>query len=311
MSTSADGRKVLVLAASASDPGAYYRVDLDTRDIREIGKVAPWLQPKDLAQVTALRVKSGDGTEFDAFLAAPPGVARPPIVVLPHGGPIGVMDGREFSREVQFLAERGMAVLQVNYRGSEGYGKSFLEAGKREWGRGIEDDIDAALAQVIARGAVDEQRMCLAGGSYGGYSALIGVLRHPDRFRCAASFAGVTDIPLMFASSDWSVSPLARKTMAEVVGDPATEYETLKGLSPVYQVDKLRVPVFIAQGSHDVRVHPDHAYRMKAMLELGGKEFEWLMVEDMGHGFDSLEQECAYFKRLRNFLTRRLELPPN
>jgi dipeptidyl aminopeptidase/acylaminoacyl peptidase len=307
-SISADRRRLSVLASGPHDPGIFYHFDLDSGRATEIGKVAPWLDNNALGEVRAFKVRSSDEIEIDAFLTMPPLFEdRPPLVVMPHGGPVGVMDLRTFDPVIQYLARSNFAVLQVNYRGSGGYGRAFREAGHRQWGRGIENDIDAAVEYVMEQGWVDTDRMCVVGASYGGYSALMSVIRHPDRYRCAASYAGVTDIALLFNSSDWASSEEAREEMAEVAGNPESEYDELREYSPVYHADKIGVPIFLAHGVQDGRVDVDHAHRMKAMLELHEVPLRWELMEDYGHGFPSTDDEKRYYMDLREFLAEHLQ----
>jgi dipeptidyl aminopeptidase/acylaminoacyl peptidase len=305
---SVDRTSLSLLVSSSTNPGVFYHFDLATGKATEIGKLSPWLDNNELAEARALRVQSADGTEVEAFLSRPPFVEGPwPLVVLPHGGPIGVMDHRHFNPEVQYLAGGGFAILQVNYRGSGGYGRAFEEAGSRQWGRGIEDDIDAAVDYVIERNWVDAQRMCIAGASYGGYSALMTVARHPGRYRCAATLSGVTDIALMFNSSDWAVSEKASEKMREITGDPDADYEELRTHSPVYNLGRIRAPIFIAHGAHDRRVDVDHAYRLRAMLDLYGIRYRWKLLKDSGHGFANQDAAMRYYIELRRFLAEHLK----
>jgi dienelactone hydrolase len=305
---SKDQRRLSVLVSSPDSPGIFYHFDLDSEQSTEIGRVAPWLDDNVLAKVEAFKVQSSDGIEVEAFLAHPPRQKeRPPLVVMPHGGPVGVMDMRTFNPLVQYLARSGFAVLQVNYRGSGGYGRAFRESGYRQWGRGIEDDIDAAVEYVMAQDSFATNRMCIVGASYGGYSALMSVIRHPTRYRCAATFAGVTDIALMFNSSDWASSGELREKMAEVTGDPELEYDELRKYSPVYRASEIRVPIYLAHGIDDRRVDVDHAYRLKAMLDLHEAPVLWELMKDTGHGFPTRDDEIRYQVHLRRFLADHLQ----
>jgi dipeptidyl aminopeptidase/acylaminoacyl peptidase len=247
-------------------------------------------------------VTSSDGLEIESFFTLPES-EDVPLVVMPHGGPFGIADERTYDPTVQFLAFSGWAVLQVNYRGSAGYGRAFLEAGKQQWGTGIEDDIEAAVRHVVAQGWVDPDRVCIFGGSYGGYSALMSAIRYPERYRCAATFAGVTDIPLMFSTSDWASNTVLTAMQRDIIGDPDTQYEALRDLSPVFRVDEIGVPVLVAHGRWDERVDIDHAYRLKMMFDLHGQPLE-LHVLETGHGFASSELAGAFHEKLLDFLER-------
>jgi dipeptidyl aminopeptidase/acylaminoacyl peptidase len=223
---------------------------------------------------------------------------------MPHGGPIGVQDTREFDPVVQSLAAHGYAVLQVNYRGSAGRGTGFLEAGHGAWGKGIEDDIEAALDHVIAQGLVDADRVCSFGGSYGGYSALIGVTRRPQRYRCAAAFAAPTDLVLL--SSEYFDGSDGRRIFARNVGDPDADRERLIAVSPAYRVADMNVPILLIQGDRDRVVDPEHAYRMRAMLEVSGKPYQWMLIEGATHE-PTPGQALQLLERLHAFLAQHLK----
>jgi len=252
-------------------------------------------------------VASFEGTKLEVFFARPkPGTGKPPLVVLPHGGPVGVRDTRSFDPLVQYLAAGGLAVLQVNYRGSSGRGQAFFEAGKREWGKGIEEDLEAAIDEVVKRDWVDGGRICVAGGSYGGYSALMSVIRRPERYRCAASVNGPTDLPFLYHSNPYfSITKEGREYFTEFVGHPEDDYEKLISISPAYLASEIQVPVLLVQGTEDRRVDVDHYYRMQNVLEALGKPHEAHLIQGGGHVLSGTEwMDLA--PRLRRFLTRHL-----
>lgn len=280
-------RQVFVLReADATEPGTFYIRDRAGR-IKPIGRSGENVDRTKLSRVETFKVKSSDGIEVEAYLTLPRDVSKPaPLLVMPHGGPFNVRDSRQYDPFVQYFASWGFAVLQMNFRGSTGYGLDFEMRVKKQWARGIEDDIDAAVEHAMALPGVDSTRICIVGGSYGGFSALASVIRHRDRYRCAVSIAGVTDIPLMLESSDSSDSKDYVAFFKEYIGDPEENRDALLEISPAYHVDAIEVPVLIIQGTRDRRVDPDHAHRLALMLELYGKEFEMLEIEKAGHGFD-------------------------
>jgi len=306
------GRKIMsLLVARRGTPGAFYWFDTETGALRKIGPVAPWLPAERLAPVEVFRARSADGLEVESFLTRPLGVEQPPLVVIPHGGPVGARDQARFDPLGQYLAHAGFAVLEVNYRGSGGYGKAFERAGEREWGARIEDDVDAAIRHVVQRGWVDAERMCIAGSSYGGYSALMSAIRWPGRFRCAATLAGVSDIALLFNSSAFAMDDRGREQFAELTGDPREDYDAMRAASPLYRAAEIAVPVFIAHGEDDLRVDVEHAYRLRAMLEVHGAPYDWLLLRGSGHGFTDRAQALAYYAALRGFLERHLGIAKN
>jgi dipeptidyl aminopeptidase/acylaminoacyl peptidase len=190
-----DGSRLLVWHGSASDPGTWYVYTAATHKLAQFSQLRPELDATLLAPVKPVAFAARDGTRIHAYLTLPRGRAAKglPLVIMPHGGPYGVRDKLQYSDEVQLLANRGYAVLQPNYRGSDGYGQAFEDLGKGEIGRKMQDDLDDAMDWAVAEGFADPKRVCLVGESYGGYAALWGVIRNPERYRCAASFAGVTD----------------------------------------------------------------------------------------------------------------------
>lgn len=195
---SRDGRQLLLEVDGSDQPTLIYHLDLDHQRASLIDEVSPALSGRQFTASQRIMAKGSDGLAIEAFLTLPKGEGKRPLVVMPHGGPIGISDSLHFNPEVQFLASLGYAVLQVNYRGSDGYGKAFREAGYRNYGRMIEDDIDAAISTVLKDFPLDRDRMCIIGTSYGGYSAMVSTIRWPHRFRCAVSIAGVSDRALFF-----------------------------------------------------------------------------------------------------------------
>lgn len=310
-SRTSDRRFATMLVTGPVNPGVHYFVDQEERKLIEVGVARPWIDPADLAPVQVLKTTSDDGLEIESFFTLPRDFEgeRPPLVVMPHGGPIGVRDNRDFDPFVQYLAAAGFAVLQTNYRGSYGRGAGFEDAGRFGWGSVIEDDIESAVDRVVAEGRVDAERICIFGWSYGGYSALIGTTRRPQRYRCAAAVAAPTDLLLMFDSSDFAATEEGRRGFAEIVGDPDTDRERLISISPAYRAADMEVPILLVHGARDRRVDVEHGYRMRAMLEARGRPVQWVLVDDMDHS--GTPKQAAYvLSRVRHFLKEHLDLPP-
>ena len=307
VSRSADRGIYILYVSSPTNPGTYYLRDESTSATNRVAQVAEGLDASRLADVTSVEVTSGDGTQLESFLTLPESRdgSAVPLVVFPHGGPIGVRDRAEYNPLVQYLASWGFAVLQVNYRGSSGYGRRFEEAGKKEWARAIEDDIDAAVETVIVDPRIDASRTCILGGSYGGFSALASILRRPERYRCAVTINGVTDIPHSFETSDFADDERVLERFAEVVGDVETNRDHLVAISPAYHVREIETPVYVVYGTDDRRVDPDHSHRLLLMLETLGKEHQSLEVQGGRHGFTTREW-IIVAPALRRFLTRHL-----
>ena len=306
-SVSRDGHATLVYVYSDTDPGEYYVFDAATRQVEPLGEAYPWFDGYAMAPVHQGSIKTQDGFSISYLLTLPARSHGPfPLVVIPHGGPIGIFDADTFDPEAQLLASRGYAVLKVNYRGSGGSGQKFLDAGKQQWGRKIEDDIDETVRAVLGTQPIDRDRVCIYGASYGGYSALMSMIRFPALYKCAASFAGVMDIPLMYDSSTIQYSTENRRAMADIIGDPTTDAAKLRAVSPVYLASEITRPVFIAQGGADGRVDPEQAYRMKLVLERLGKPLEFHYYPHDGHGFRELADETDFYTRLLQFFDKNI-----
>lgn len=303
---SRDGN-VLALWVEASDrPPALYRFDVGRGEARLLDVASPWLHGRAYVRATALHAEGRDGTPLEAFLALPAGQGPRPVVVLAHGGPVGVGDNLRFNPEVQFLAALGYAVLQVNYRGSDGYGTAFREAGYHAAGTAIEDDIAAALDAALARFPLDASRMCIMGSSYGGYSALQSSIRWPERFRCAVSIAGISDRPLFFTASDSGNLPATRAELERVVGDPRQALAAMVETSPLYRYRELTTPVLLVHGREDSRVDFEHARRLVRMLELAGRDPLLLAFADEGHAWDQLADVDRAYRAIAGFLRAHL-----
>ena len=306
---SPDWRNHLVVAAASDDPGSLQLCRVAERHCDVISSIRPWLDKRTLAETVPLQIQSSDGLVVDAFLTLPVQEAESyPLLAMPHGGPIGVSDDQYFSGDVQWLSQNGYAVLQVNYRGSAGYGRSFMDAGLRAWGRGIEQDILASIEHALdAYPVLDRDRIGILGSSYGGYSALISVIEHPEVFVCAASFAGVTDLTLLFNRTRMRQSPRMRDRLIEMIGDPDVDYEELTRFSPVYQYTRIDRPIFLAHGSTDRVVDVEHSWRLKTMLELIDREPEFLVIDEVGHGLPYVEDARKLYAPLVAFLDRHLK----
>lgn len=302
-SGSADHATFTFVDLSDSNPGDYYVRERGGRIVL-VGRRAENVDRAGLAPVEALHVRSKAGVELEAFLTRPRVGGRTPLLVIPHGGPSS-RDSRAFDVFAQYFASWGIAVLQVNYRGSTGYGKTFEALVERQRGRGIEDDIDAAVDYVADRPEIDGSRTCIFGWSYGGYSALASVVRHRDRYRCAISVNGVTDWLHHFVMTDYADHEIGRKFFVRDVGDPKRDRDELIRTSPAYHVGAIETPVLIVYGTDDRRVDPDQAHRMLMMLELHGKPHESIQVKEGEHGFEP-DAMIAVMRAARRFMSRHL-----
>jgi dipeptidyl aminopeptidase/acylaminoacyl peptidase len=308
----ADGSRLLLLGTSETDPGSYYLYDAATHRLQSLFDVNPGVKNLALQTSQAFEAKADDGLVIHAFLTLPAKAATTapvPLVVMPHGGPVGISDTLDFDPEVQFLVQRGYAVLRVNYRGSGGAGRKFEEAGFGGWGSSIEGDIQHAVTLALARYPLDPGRVALFGASYGGYSALMGLIGTPARYRCAIARAAPTDLALMFSNSDWSASPALNKLMRTNVGDPDTALAALQAVSPLYDYRKLSRPLLLVHGTADRRVGFEHALRLEVLLTHAGHAPEWLPVPGMGHGATDDAQRLAVYGTSERFLASCLAPP--
>ena len=306
---SQDGQVMILWADAGDQPPRLYHLDVARREASLIGSSQPWLEDWTFAPTEVVAFRAADGLEMEAFLTIPHGDVDRPLVVLPHGGPIGIADTLHFDPEVQFIASLGYAVLRVNFRGSAGYGRAFREAGHGNLGTLIEDDIDAAIQHVLERYPLDAGRMCVVGSSYGGYSALVAAVRWPDRFRCVVSIAGVSDRALVFTASDSGRSSEGRRVLERVIGDPNTQMEDMQQTSPLYQYDRIRTPVMLAHGLEDHRVDYEHARRMQRVLHLAGRPPVGLVFDEEGHGISSPEAVLELWSGVAGFLRQHLDVP--
>ncbi|HET7773662.1 MAG TPA: S9 family peptidase [Burkholderiaceae bacterium] len=307
--------RVLVVSGSDTRPEEYYLLDRRTRKLEEVAAARPWIKPEQMSRRRLVSYAARDGLQIPAYLTLPRGhlPRNLPLVVDIHGGPYVYGHGGGFDEDAQFLASRGIAVLQPNFRGSLGYGDAFHRAGWRQWGRAMQDDITDGVNWLVKQGIVDPKRVCLMGASYGGYSTLIGLAREPDTFRCGIAKVAVTDLELLFTAT-WSdlmrgegykdsISYLNR-----VLGDPKTDAALFRELSPVHQAARIKAPVLLAYGGEDQRVPLVHGRRMREALERNGKSVEWVVYPDEGHGFNKDANVHDFWRRVDAFLTRHLEL---
>lgn len=303
---SKDGSTILVHAVSGQDPGEYALLDTGSMQLKPLFQSEPWIKPDQIGQRMAFQFHNRNGLLLNGYLTFPVGVPHKdlPTVVLVHGGPIGPRD-QWFYDPLQlapFLANRGYAVLNVNYRGSGGRGMAFQQLGWRQFGTGIQDDIIDAVHWAIRKGYVDPQRICVFGGSFGGYSALMQPILAPDLYKCAIDYAGVSDYAIEFDRSDTSHSRLGNNYFAMAVGTRADG----KAISPLTMLSRFNVPVLIAQGGSDPRVPPQNAERLRDALEAAHKPYQWLYFPKEPHGFTTEPHRLALLQKMEAFLTEYL-----
>ena len=300
---SEDGSKLLFFVSSDRDPGAYYLFDARTRNANKLLAVEQWIKPDDMAERRPIRFKAGDGVELDGYLTIPPhrDLANLPMVLVPHGGPHGVRDDWFYDDDAQFLANRGYLVLQVNYRGSDGRGPDFEQSGYLKWGTRIQQDLIDGVKWAVSQHYADPNRLCVYGGSFGGYSALMSVIRAPHLFKCAIGYAGIYDLKMMYEKGDIRSSKTGRSYLTTVIGKDDAD---LDANSPDKLADKIDVPVFLAHGKEDKRAPFAQAEAMRDALEAAHKTYEWMAVPKEGHGFYTEADRADFLTRMQAFLEK-------
>ncbi len=301
---------ILVFSYSDQEPGTYFLFDPVKSTLEELVRSRPWIDPKRMAERRPLSYKARDGLSIPAYLTLPAGSTEKglPLVVLVHGGPFVRGETWGWDPESQFLASRGYAVLQPDFRGSLGYGFRHYRAGWKQWGRAMQDDLNDGVAFLAGKGTIDPKRVCIMGASYGGYAALLGLARDPEVWRCGISFAGVSDLELMvkIVYADYSGSPGTGEWHRIHVGDAAEERALFEASSPVRQAHRIKSPVLLATGSDDRRVPMENSTRMRSALRRHGVPHEWLFYESEVHGFSIDAYLLDFYRNVERFLERHL-----
>ena len=308
-SATADGRKIIVSVYSDSNPGELYLYDRDAGKARFLIKRQRALEKDRMASVKPFAFNARDGRQVHAFLTLPHGSTGKnlPLIVNPHGGPIGPRDNWAFNPEAQLLASRGYAVLQINYRGSGGYGKAFRDAGHQQWGQGIQNDIVDATQWAVQNGYADKSRICIYGGSFGGYSALMAPIRAPGLFKCAFGYVGVYDVPMMFEKGDIPQSDSGLRFLRRTHG---TDSATWAANSPASRAAEVKVPVFLAAGARDMRAPPEQTEAMNAALVKAGNPPEGMIIQSGEmHGFYDVPNRVNLYSKMLDFFGRHLGGP--
>ena len=304
MSRSENDERMIVWAGSEADPGVLYLYTPAAQRMDQLAEYRPMLDFRALARPKPVKYTARDGQEISAYLTLPKG-KKPealPLIILPHGGPYGVRDKLRYDDEVQLLANRGYAVLQPNFRGSGGYGEEFFELGTGQIGRGMQDDLDDAMDWAVEQGIADSKRVCVVGASYGGYAALWAVIRNPERYRCAASWAGVTDWDTILKYDRRYMGRQAGKRWrARVEGEG--EFD-LDAVSPYRHAETLSRPVLLAHGTDDNNVPFKQFKRFEKAAESTSAHITTLVIEDEGHSFSKPENEQKWFDALDVFLAK-------
>ena len=301
-----DETRMIVAATNDRTQGARYLYDRSSDTLTKLGDVTPWLPEVKMAAVKPIRYKTRDGLTVHGYLTIANGVEPKhlPVVVNPHGGP-WARDSWGFNPEVQFLANRGYAVLQMNYRGSIGYGRRFWEASFKEWGFKMQDDVTDGVRWLIGEGIADPRRICIYGGSYGGYATLEGLVKDPDLYACGVDYVGVSNLFTFMKTIPPYWKPFLAM-MHQMVGDPEKDKERLAAASPALNADRIKAPLLIAQGARDPRVNKDESDQMVAALSKRGIDVPYIVKDNEGHGFQNEENQFDFYAAMEKFLAKYL-----
>lgn len=302
-SATRDGKKMIASVHSDTDPGQLYLFDRDTGSVRFLMKNRPSLDPARMAHVLPFSFKARDGRTLYGYMTVPQGNSKVlPTIIHPHGGPIGIRDDWGFDWESQLLANRGYLVVQVNFRGSGGYGKAFEDAGHGEWGRKMQDDLTDATHWVVDQGYADSKRICIYGASYGGYASLMGAAKEPSLYRCAVGYVGVYDLNMMFHEGDISERGSGMRFLKRTLGDDTSD---LRQRSPANLADRIKVPVFLAAGLKDVRAPYQHTEAMRDALKAAGHPADVVILQpNEMHGFYGEDANLNLYTKMLAFLDK-------
>ncbi len=301
-----DEDKFIVCTYSDRTLGTYYFYDQKTEKLEKLVEVSPWLKKEEMAEMKPVTYQSRDGLMIHGYLTLPQGkdAKSLPTVVNPHGGP-WVRDTWGFNPEVQFLANRGYAVLQMNYRGSTGYGREFWEASFKQWGLKMQDDITDGVQYLINEGIADPEKVAIYGGSYGGYATLAGLTFTPDLYACGVDYVGVSNLFTFMQTIPPYWKPML-DMMYEMVGNPEEMKQQFEDTSPALQAHKIKAPLLIAQGAKDPRVNQAESDQIVEAMKKRDIEVDYLVKENEGHGFRNEENRFEFYEEMEKFLKKHL-----
>lgn len=296
----------MVWAGSDRQPGKYYFYDATNDKLEHVATLRPWINEEHMAEMKPITYKSRDGLTIHGYLTLPKGreAKNLPVVINPHGGP-WARDEWGFNPEVQLLANRGYAVLQMNFRGSTGYGREFWMKSFKQWGKTMQDDITDGVEWLKKEGIADPDRIAIYGASYGGYATLAGITFTPELYACAVDYVGVSNMFTFMNTVPAYWEPF-KKMMYEMVGDPKADSLLLREASPVFFVDRIQCPLFIAQGATDPRVNKAESDQVVEALKARGIEVQYMVKDNEGHGFHNEENRFEFYAAMDKFLEQHI-----
>ncbi|HEY5471301.1 MAG TPA: S9 family peptidase [Bacteroidales bacterium] len=304
----------IVLASSDKSSGTYYLHDQKTGKLEKIADITPWLDVNEMASMIPVEYKSRDGLTINGYLTLPKGYTidnakNMAVIINPHGGP-WYRDQWGFNPEIQFLANKGYAILQMNFRGSTGYGKEFWQASFKQWGKTMQNDITDGVNWLIGKGIADKNKIAIYGASYGGYATLSGVAFTPDLYAAAVDYVGVSNLFTFMKTIPPYWKPML-EMMYEMVGDPVKDSVRMREASPVFYGSNIKTPLFVAQGANDPRVNINESNQMVEALKSRGVTVEYMVKQNEGHGFSNQENQFDFYNAMEKFLARYLKEDKN
>ena len=305
-----DSDVVLVSAFSDTLPGYYLLFNTKTEKMTRLGITRPEIDQAQMSNKDMIRYKARDGLDIPAYLTLPKNSngKNLPLILMVHGGPYVRGGNWNWNPQTQLLASRGYAVLEPDFRGSQGYGKKLHQAGWKQWGLKMQDDLDDARKWAVDQGYADPDRVCIAGASYGGYAVLMGLIRNPELYKCGISWVGVSDINLLYdvAWSDTSSSLWEKYGMPTLIGDQVKDAAQLKATSPLEQAARLKKPLILAYGADDARVPLVHGTKFYNAIKANNPDVEWIVYSGEGHGWRKLENNVDFWTRIEKFLDKNI-----
>jgi dipeptidyl aminopeptidase/acylaminoacyl peptidase len=303
-SRTTDGRNTVFQVFSDREPGRYYLYDNNDEKLTFLLASREWIDPERMGPMEGFRITARDGKTLHGYVTFPPdaGDEPLPLIINPHGGPIGPFDTWGWNSETQFFASRGYATLQVNFRGSGNYGRSFRRAGYQQWGSGMIDDMTDAVRWAVEQGIADPDRICIYGASYGAYASAMSVVREQSLYRCAVGYVGVYDLPLMYRLGDIPDLMGGVTYLSQILG----RGDVLAGISPALRADEIKVPMFLIAGNEDQRTPPEQSRRFRDALTEAGNPPKWMDRDFEGHGFFKLENNRALYTDMAAFFDEHI-----
>ncbi|MCL1941489.1 MAG: S9 family peptidase, partial [Synergistaceae bacterium] len=303
-----DENRYIVVEYDDLSRGRYHFYDRASGRFELLADLSPWIKKGNMSPMKPIKFESRDGVTINGYLTLPSGIepTKLPVIVNPHGGP-SVRDRWGYDSEAQFLANRGAAVLHVNFRGSTGYGKEFWQAGFKQWGRRMQDDVSDGVKWLIKEGIADPERVAIYGGSYGGYAALAGMTFTPELYACGISYVGPSNIFTLLESIPPYWEPM-REMQYETIGDPVKDKELLTQVSPLFHADRINAPLFVAQGANDPRVKKAESDQIVDAVRKHGKDVVYMVKDNEGHGFHNEENRFDFYREMEKFLAEHLGL---